>query len=260
MFGLIKDKNHWDFAVFGKHPAAGDYLSLGHVTPLLNGYSSWMEKGYGLMDEASRNPKDLAWIFWAKGPNGKLICGILKNSRDKHHRPYPLMIAGEGRLPGVVKDWDLIPFALQKTWAHMLGISGNGAESIKDLKRILSKINGPPPGPDRWRKDREQMKQVALPQDRPGISSDFMNKMNNVDGLARKDYFSLWVDVGQPEDVMIPVSKFLILMKNRTKTEPGTVFVGGGKQHTKRLVILRRSLSMDDFSDLWVTRHPEEDV
>lgn len=259
MFGLIKDKNHWDFAVFGKHPAAGDYLSLGHVTPLLNGYSSWMEKGYGQVAPGLKDTSDLAWKFWAKGPNGKLICGILKNSRDKHNRPYPLMVTGEGRLPEAAREWDLIPFALEKTWALMKGMGGQGAESIKDLKRILSKIKGPSQSSEKWRKAREQVKGLPLPLARPGMNSDFMNKMNNVDGLSRKDHVNVWIDVGKPVEAMIPVSKFLILMKTRTKIEPGTVFIGGGKR-IKRMVLLRRSLAMDDFTDLWITRHPEEDL
>jgi len=256
VFRLIRDKNAWDFAAFGKHPAAGDYLSLGAVTPLLKGFSAWMEKGYSLVEADKRPQNGLLWRFWAKGPNGKLICGILKNSHDKHGRPFPLMIAGEGRVPDSAKDWDLIPFACERTWQILTLISSKDSNSIKNLKRVISRVKGPINQWESYREKREQVRKLEILTVKPGSNSDFMNKMNNVDGLSRKEQFSLWIDVGTPEDCLIPLTKFLVLLKNRSKIEPATVFIGGN-ENRNRLLFLKRSLMMDDFKTLWVS-HPEE--
>lgn len=257
MFGLKKEKNTWGFAAFGKHPAAGDYLSLGTATPLLKGFSSWMDKGYSLMNPDRRDQNDLFWRFWAKGPNNKLICGILKTSQDKHGRPYPLLIAGEGRVPDLAKDWDLIPFACEKTWRILSKISEKKSGSVRHLKHMLSRIKGPSQHWESYRLNIEQAKRLEILPGYKGNTSDFMNKMNNVDGLSRKDYFSVRIDVGNPEDCLIPVTKLMTLLKNRSNPEPGTVFIGG-KGQRNRLFFLKRSLMMDDFKTLWGTHSDEE--
>ncbi len=41
MFGLIKKRALWSFAVLGKHPAAGDFICLGIAPlPLVAGFFS----------------------------------------------------------------------------------------------------------------------------------------------------------------------------------------------------------------------------
>lgn len=76
--------------------------------------------------------------------------------------------------------------------------------------------------------------------------------MNNPDGLSRLDSFSVLIDVGQPEDVLVPVVKLLTLLKNRSKNEPCTVFIGG-RGNKNRMIVLKRSLKADDFNQLWST-------
>jgi type VI secretion system ImpM family protein len=250
VFGLIKEKQAWRFAAFGKHPSAGDYISLGAPTPLLKGFSSWMEKGYGQIPPELRSQQGLDWQFWARGPNAKLICGLLTSSRDKHGRPYPLMIAGEGRVPESVKDWDLIPLACAVTWRHLARLHDEHLDTIKALKRRVARIKGPESPWAGFREQRDAVKNMEISPTLPGTHSDFMNKMNNVDGLARKKRFFLGLDVGDPNDCLVPVTKFLILLKNRSKIGPGTAFLGGNGRR-KRLYLLNDSLDMDDFMVLW---------
>lgn len=94
MFGLIKKRELWNFAVLGKHPAAGDFIHLGSETPLITGFSSWIEKGFSKLPAEVMEKKGFFWRFWARGTGGKLILGLVKSSEDKHGRIFPPFAPG----------------------------------------------------------------------------------------------------------------------------------------------------------------------
>lgn len=250
MFGLIKKQARWDWAAFGKHPVAGDYLAMGKKTPLLEGFSKWVEKGYLRLSEDHKARAGVFWQFWAKGPNGKLVCGVIKSSYDRYGRPYPFLIVGEGKSLDIMRSWDLIPLACQQTWMNIETLADKHIAGIKELRKLIKQIGKPAMDLKELTLLRERLKSVEIPKDSHVISSDFMNKMNSVDGLARMIRFSVLIDIGNADEFFPLVSKLIFLLKTRSAKEPDMVFTGGvGDQ--KRLICLKRSLHVDDFVDLW---------
>jgi type VI secretion system ImpM family protein len=253
VFGLIRKAEPWEFALFGKHPLAGDYLSMGSGTPLLKGYATWMDQGYSRIPADKAVQPGLNWRFWAKGPNSKLVIGMIKTSSDKFGRHYPLLVIGEGRAQDMVSDWDVLPFVCEQTWATLEIVGNRNWETLKKLNRLLTKIKGPEKNWSVYRDRKEKVRSVAIVQKRPGASSDFMNKMNNADVLARQDKFAVRIDVSPTDKYLIPVSKLLTLIKNRAKAEPGTVFIGGTGP-VRQMVFIKRSLLLNDFTPLWISQ------
>lgn len=253
MFGLIRKRTLWNFAVLGKHPAAGDFIHFGAETPIVTGISSWMEKGFSRLPVDVMEKKGFFWRFWARGPGGKLILGLVKSSEDKHGRIFPLLVMGEGKtLDALSENWDILPLFCDKTWHELDKYSRKRITAAKELNRLLSRIKAPSDTVRPHLERRERMMTLELPRQRKrsSVMSDFMNKMNNPDGLSRLDSFSVIIDVGKPDDVLIPVVKLLTLLKNRSKTEPRTVFIGG-RGNKNRMIVFKRSLQADDFNQLW---------
>jgi type VI secretion system protein VasJ len=253
VFGLIKKRALWSFAVIGKHPAVGDFIRLGTETPLVAGFSSWMEKGFSRLPVDVMGKKGFFWRFWARGPGGKLILGLVRSSEDKHGRIFPLLVMGEGKtLEALSENWDIVPFFCDKTWHELDTYSRRKISTAKDMNRHLSRIKVPSDTVRPHLERRERMMALELPRQRKrsSVMSDFMNKMNNPDGLSRLDCFSVLIDVGNPDDVLIPVVKLLTLLKSRSKNEPRTVFIGG-RGNKNRMIVFKRSLHADDFNQLW---------
>ncbi len=259
MFGLIRKREPFHFAVFGKHPAAGDYIRLGADTPILNGFSAWMTNGFSRLSKESQTQKGFFWRFWARGPSGKLIVGLVKSSEDSHGRPHPLLVLGEGMIKETLTShWDILPFFCDTTWHDLARSSGRKITTLKDLKRRLDKFKAPAGGLRPHLEKRERYKSVELPRlrKRSAVPSDFMNKMNNVEGLCRLPSFSVLIDVGTPDDVLIPAVKLLTLVKNRSRIEPGAVFIGG-RGKTDRIIVIKRPLHAEDFNPLWTATDEE---
>lgn len=253
MFGLIKKRALWSFAVLGKHPAAGDFIRLGIETPIVAGFSSWMEKGFSRLPVDVMEKKGFSWRFWARVPGGKLILGLVKSSEDKHGRISPLLVMGEGKTPDALSEnWDILPLFCDKTWQDLDKYSRKKITTTKELNRLLSRINAPSDTILSHLERRERMMTLELPRQRKrsAVMSDFMNKMNNPEVLSRLESFSVLIDMGHPDDVLVPVVKLLTLLKNRSKTEPRTVFIGG-RGNKYRMIVLKRSLLADDFNQLW---------
>lgn len=77
-----------------------------------------------------------------------------------------------------------------------------------------------------------------------------MDKMNNIEGLARRDHFQVPLDVYEGGNVLTPASKLLRLLKSRSATEPAMVFTGGSEA-VQIMLCLKRPLMSSDFSTLW---------
>jgi len=45
----LESGQNWQWAAFGKHPAAKDYFQLGENTPFFEGLFTWIEDGYQLL-------------------------------------------------------------------------------------------------------------------------------------------------------------------------------------------------------------------
>lgn len=250
MFGLIgPGKTDWKWAVFGKHPTAGDYLQTGNVIPLLKGFSTWMDNGFARFKSEFKDNSDFQWKFWAKGPNGELICGALQSSIDKYGRKYPLLIIGAGKVPGMNKRWNLIPYACSDAWESVDVFLKKKFGDVNDLKRELAKTVYPVANWSSLIKKFEKDKFTKIENHENGLNSDFMNKLNNIDRLSRLNCFSVNLDTCDLKKNVMQIAKLLNLLKARSNNQPEVVFLGGSR-NLNRIVCLKRSLLIDDFSEL----------
>jgi type VI secretion system ImpM family protein len=253
MFGLTKKRDLFSYAAFGKHPVEGDFIRIGTETPLLGVFSSWMETGFSRLPSEIRERKGFLWRFWSRGPGGKLILGLVKSSEDSHGRIHPFLVLGEGRTKDDLSgNWDVLPLYCDHTWHDLDRYTRKKITSSKDLRKSLSRIKPPESSLRPHLEKKERLKTTVLNRQRKrsGEGSDFLNKMNNVEGLSRLDSFTVFIDVGLPEDVLVPAVKFLSLLKARWKSEPRTVFIGG-RGNKNRLIVMKRPLHTDDFIQLW---------
>jgi len=249
--GLIW-RQKWSWYLAGKHPIAGDYLGLGKPTPLLKGFSGWMEKGYEGVDRKADPQAHMAWRFWARGPNGELVCGMIKESRDNHGRRYPLMIVGAGPVAERSRHWDLLPYACRDTWKALETLGGRTIIRIQELKRRVAGIRFSEPRWDKLYRKRETEKGRLILQDGNQRTSGFMDKMNNIEGLARQDHFLVPLEVCEGEGELALAAKLLRLLKSRSVLEPAMVFIGGSETD-RYLMCLKRPLMLEDFDTLWVS-------
>ena len=249
MFGLIRSQK-WSWYLSGKHPIAGDFLTIGRASPLLRGFAGWMEKGYAALPLARKQDINLRWMFWARGPNGELICGLLKTSHDLHGRSYPLMIVGAGPVAECSDHWDVIPYACQGTWAALVHLGEARNRGVRSLKNDLLNLRFSTPHWKSLYRLREAEKETVIRMGWNQRSSEFMDKMNNIEGLSRCDHFLVPLDVCDGGGGLTAVSKMFRLLKSRAGAEPAMVFMGGG-QEVKSLLCLKRPLQLDDFSMLW---------
>lgn len=245
MVGLIRKKGRWRWAAFGKHPVGGDYLKAGEITPLLKSFSLWMAKGYSGLTQNEKSSLVFYWRFWARGPNRELLCGIIRSSSDKYGRSYPLLLIGSGRKGFISKEWDLIPYACEKPWMELEALGKREFRNIRELRKELKRISEPENDIESLVLKSEICRGKKIDFD-TGINSDFMNKMNNPDGLIRAGSFTVNLGKDDIEKGTAPVAKLLALLKRRTGSEPGVVLLGGPPSR-KRLICLKRNLVIDDF-------------
>jgi len=245
----LKSKQDFNWAIFGKHPVAGDFLKAGHPTPVLNSFAKWMDKGHSQLGGDKESNPVLGWRFWAKGPNKELICGILQSSEDKYARKYPLLVIGSGKNPELIKNWHLIPYACEGSWQQLAKLVNKKFQNIKELKKYLKKTAAPENNIQFLVEKNEKYRNVVLKSDPKIRHSDFMNKMNNIEALTRRESFSVHIDVGDEKAPLVPVSKLFFLLKKRSSVAPQAVFWGGGG-NTKSLLCLKRQLAIEDFLKL----------
>lgn len=243
-------KKEWKWALFGKSPMAADYLKIGTPSPLMLSFSKWMEKGFETLSPGDRTVADFIWKFWAKGPNKELVCGLFRPSQDRLGRPYPLLIIGSGDHAVLNKHWGLIPCALNDTWKYMESLVQTMAPGLCELQQALKKIPVPLKKLDALKAACEPCRHVKIYPNKQLGPSDYMNKLNNIEKLARLDRFSMKIDIREQVDPMIPVLKLMRLLETRSKHAPKVVF-WGNRSEDRRLLCLKRALCVDDFYSVW---------
>lgn len=232
----MKTNLAWQWSAFGKHPVASDFFRLGEDTPLLRGFSDWVEKGYHALASIKAPLHTLhAWRFWARGPQKESIaCGVVRDSSDRVGRPYPLLIMGMGLLNGWEDHWDLLPFACERTWGQIEYLSSFITQDLKKFEQEVQHLRPPLPGwPDfeMKRKDLGSMEQqVSVRSDQTAFIFDL--KMN------------------ADHDQLTQVNLYHVLIRNQMKSVPNVVFMGGTLERTC-LVLFRRPLQTADFVQLW---------
>lgn len=249
MFQLIFGTSDWKWTAYGKHPSASEYLRPKSGSPLQSAVSSWMEQGYDLLSEDSKASSGLSWVFWMKGPNGKMLCGCLSASCDRFGRRYPLLLVGEGVSGDTGNNWDLLPFACRESWEILHETALVGEEDADPLQSRLKKVPAPQVEWKKYKNRREELKAEKIVSG-PVAESMFVQRMHAVDELSRRPVFSLPFDEEHFDSFYVPSYKFLSLLKGRVSSEPHMVFIGGSAE-SKSITILKFPPKVQDFVMLW---------
>lgn len=104
--------------LIGKHPGYGDFLRAGLSDTIASGVEQWLDHVLSdLRDEMGNNwpefwdsAQDLR--FWlGRAVLGRSVIGVMRPSRDRIGRRYPLILAAEGAdVPAPIQDSDQAPY------------------------------------------------------------------------------------------------------------------------------------------------------
>lgn len=242
----------WNWSAFGKHPAAADYFRLGHASPFVEGVTKWVESGYRLLAErGDATPPFCSWRFWARGyGRDSLVLGVVRVSSDSMGRPYPLLIMGSGPLEGWEGNWDLLPFAGEKSWCQIEFLATHTFGELKKLEEGLQGLRPPAAEWDELAERRRGLNRLGSPLD-PYASFLDMPRLETVAAeRAGKDEFSVRLDRGPVNDKITLVSLWHLLAKGAAKGVPNALFMGGTLERSF-LASYRRALAPGDFLHLW---------
>ncbi len=242
----------WNWSAFGKHPAAADYFRLGHASPFVEGVTKWVESGYRLLAErGDATPPFCSWRFWARGyGRDSLVIGVVRVSSDSMGRPYPLLIMGSGPLEGWEGNWDLLPFAGEKSWCQIEFLATHTFGELKKLEEGLQGLRPPAAEWDELAERRRGLNRLGSPLD-PYASFLDMPRLETVAAeRAGKEEFSVRLDRGPVNDKITLVSLWHLLAKGAAKGVPNALFMGGTLERSF-LASYRRALAPGDFLHLW---------
>jgi len=220
---------------------AKDYFNVGSKAPMVLAFSDWVEKGFGTIDAKGRSTSDLcSWRFWARGPKkGTLVCGVGRDSSDSVGRSYPLLIMGTGSLRGWENQWNLLPYACEKTWNQMEYISAKRFNGLKEFEDEIRTLRPPAPNWPEFVSER---------QDFEGLENDDLQK--RISGVKKESEFIVSLD-GEPSgDPQIMTCLWHYMLKYHGSVIPNAVFMGGAFDGTK-LAVFKRALAPADFVRLW---------
>jgi type VI secretion system protein VasJ len=243
-------KPSWSWAAYGKHPVAKDYFRLGKDFPLSKGFSDWVEKGYPLI--ASRKdirPELSSWRFWARGP-GKdgLACGLVRDSSDRVGRPYPLLIMGAGGLRGWQDQWDLVPFACERTWEQIEYLSALIVTDFRKFEMAIQNIRVPGPDWSEFYGHRLTFGDGKIAQgDEPWCDSRGADLLSR---LTEKTEIYISLDEGPFRDQFARIGFWHAFFKTSLKALPNVIFMGGTPEKAW-IALYRRPLVPSDLLDLW---------
>ncbi|GLI38316.1 type VI secretion system protein TssA [Geobacter hydrogenophilus] len=242
----------WHWSAFGKHPAAADYFRLGHSSPFVDGLTKWVESGYTLQSERSAAPPPFcSWRFWARGfGRESLVLGVVRVSSDSLGRPYPLLIMGSGPLEGWEGQWDLLPFACEKSWCQIEFLATNTFGDLKKLEEGLQGLRPPTSDWDELAERRRGLNRLGSPRDPYASFLDSPRLETVAAERAGKDEFSVRLDRGPVNDKITLVSLWHLLAKGAAKGVPNALFMGGTLERSF-LASYRRALAPGDFLHLW---------
>lgn len=240
MLGLRKQKSAWNWIAHGKHPVAGDYFTLGVGDSLTKTICSWLDRGYQPFgQQGTQEQKAYSWRFWLKSPNkGALACGILKNSADRNDRCYPLLIMGHGNLNGWENHLQLLPLALEKTWAQMEFISVQRYAELSDFEREVARV----PTPDSDWKILANAARVQV-QEKGGASAEKFAVIE-----PNGELFS-HLPTAANEELHRHIFGLLMTLKTQYEKLPTAIFIGGGMADLA-IYVLDRSLVLNDLKKL----------
>ena len=252
MLDTLESGQNWQWAAFGKHPAAKDYFQLGESTPFFEGLFTWIEDGYQLLTTKETVAPDFcSWRFCAKAAGKEsLVCGVVRVSSDSFGRPYPLVITGIGSLRNWQDNWDLLPFACEKTWSQIEYLASNLFPDLKKLEEGMHTIRPPVQGWSQLKEKRKVLNGIGSPSDPYASFLDLreLKKLAVANADKGETYVSL--DRGHCNDKIMRVSLWHLLFKESVTGIPNAVFMGGTLEKAY-LALFRRPLKSTDFTQLW---------
>jgi type VI secretion system protein VasJ len=244
MLERLRPERRWQWAAYGKHPAAKDYFKVGQNFPLLNSFSEWIESGYEKV-ASKNNPAGMrrSWRFWTREARREnVVCGVLRDSTDSFGRPYPLLIMGSGPLVGWVNEWDLVPLACENTWGQIEYLSTKTFSDLKRLEEEVQNIRLPSAEWSELAKRRESFK---------GLTSEELSHLNGqASSLSESMERFICLDQGLSHDQFELIGLCHLLVKTRTEIVPNVIFMGGTLEKTY-CAFFRRPLTPSDFIQLW---------
>jgi type VI secretion system protein VasJ len=240
----------WHWAAYGKHPVAKDFFKVGKDFSLGKGFSDWIEKGYQiLMTKKTARPGLCSWRFWARGV-GKdgLACGLVRDSSDRVGRPYPLLFMGMGPLKGWEDQWDLLPFACEKTWDQIEYLASLVVTDFKKLEMEVQNIRPPSPEWSEFYSHRENFRdELASTSNESCCDSQDLDQESKP---MEKTEFYISLDEGPFKDQFTRIGFWHSLFRTHLKAVPNAVFMGGTFEKAY-LALFRRPLVPSDFMELW---------
>lgn len=250
--GRITSYPYWHWAAFGKHPVASDFFRLGEDIPLTKGFSDWVKKGYETLTSKKNTFLGLyAWRFWVRSPQkGRIACGVIRDSSDSLGRPYPLLIIGTGPLPGWEENWDLLPFACERTWDQIEYLSALVANDFKKLEAEVHHIKPPHPDWLEFNGKRRSSESHGPNSNTNDFSLNLRDMEEKASSAPDKAELIVYLDQNPLNDQFAQVSLWHYLLKNHIKTAPHSIFMGGTVDRIY-LALFRRALTTGDFVQLW---------
>lgn len=210
--------------------------------------SNWMAKGYQGLPSRSRSHTDfMSWRFWS-GVAGKdtFHCGIMRDSSDSIGRPYPMLMLGAGPLDNWETQWQLSPYACERTWNQMEAISTRTFHDLRHLEEEIRRIKPPEPNwSDLLRLENEMVKLGGS-----CIPSEIKVLQEQAKTVAKKSEIFIPIDESLIHDHLRLILLWLFNLKSLMADIPKAVFMGGNQLRTF-LVIFRRPLSTQDFLRIW---------
>ena len=240
MLGVAPAGRGWAFSAQGKHPLVKDYLAIGQGSHLAGALATWVERGFSPL---ARVAGPHSWRFWARGGGkGELACGLLCASRDSIGRPYPLLILGQGPLPGWEGNWDLLTLALEPCWRQLEELARAQSGAVPELEGRLWGLE--PPRVD-WDGSRElvhALPRAAAPPAETRGKGDERLRLLPLD------------TPGDPQGEL--AARVARLFPASGTALPGLGFLGGAPG-VYRYCLFLRALRGSDFSMLWDQRSVE---
>ncbi|MBS0123544.1 type VI secretion system-associated protein TagF [Thetidibacter halocola] len=125
--------------LMGKHPAFGDFVQAGLTDRTVSVLSLWLDRSLADLRETMGHDWPAFWDgaqglrFWiGHKVTGRGLAGVLRPSRDRVGRRYPLLMLAEGvALPLPMQDTDQSPWEAFE--AHLAGAhpaDGSGAAGL----------------------------------------------------------------------------------------------------------------------------------
>jgi type VI secretion system protein VasJ len=250
MLGSIGTGHSWQWAAYGKHPVAKDYFRLGKDFPLGKGFSDWIEKSYqALTARKEARPGPCSWRFWARGVGRDVLaCGLVRDSSDRVGRPYPLLIMGMGPLKGWEDQWDLLPFACERTWEQIEYLSALIATDFKKFEVEVQNIRSPSPEWPEFYSHRESFREELTSH--WNVSGCDPGDPGRASRLTEKTEIYVGLDEGPFDDHFIRIGFWHSLFRAHLKVIPNAVFMGGTFEKAY-LALFRRPLLPSDFLEMW---------